>query len=30
MNINNINSIKDCITNPIFIKYINEDIYNNI
>jgi len=30
MNINNINSIKDCFTNPIFIKYTNEEIYNNI
>ena len=30
MNINNINSIEECITNPIFIKYINNNIINDI
>ena len=30
MNINNINSIEECITNPIFIKYINNNIINEI
>jgi len=30
MNINNINSIEECLMNPIFNKYIDSDISNNI
>ena len=30
MNINNINTIEECILNPIFNKYINIDMINNI
>ena len=30
MNINNINSFEECVLNPIFDRYINKDILNNI
>ena len=30
IDINNINSIEDCIANPLFIKYVDKDIYNRI